>query len=107
MYGSNPSPVTAKSLSLVMDDRRAWERVTAGSRRLAAVAGAELRRRHRGQQFTPLWSAELEVVTDTERAGLRPGCRRAGPQDQRVYQGRGGGRSLFAGPLASREPHGA
>jgi hypothetical protein len=54
-----------------MDDRRAWERVTAGSRRLAAAVGAERRRRHRGQQFTPPWSAGPELVTDAERAYLR------------------------------------
>ena len=43
-----------------MDDRQEWERATAGSRHLAIVADAELRRRHPdpGQQIEPLRSAE-------------------------------------------------
>jgi hypothetical protein len=41
-----------------MDDRRAWEQITAGPRRLAVAADSELRRRHPGKQIEPLSSAE-------------------------------------------------
>jgi hypothetical protein len=54
----------------VMDDRRAWERATAGKRRLAVAADAELRRRHPGQRLRPLRSAELELPTGTQRNAL-------------------------------------
>jgi len=53
-----------------MDDRAKWERATARQRRLAIAADAELRRRHPGQPFEPLRSAEPEPITDTERQDL-------------------------------------
>ena len=46
------------SLAEVMDDRRAWEQVTAGPRRLAVAADSELRRRYPDKQIEPLRSAE-------------------------------------------------
>jgi hypothetical protein len=46
------------SLQQAMDDRRAWEQITAGPRRLAVAADSELRRRHPGKQIEPLRSAE-------------------------------------------------
>jgi len=45
-------------LAEAMDDRRAWEQVTAGPRRVAVAADSELRRRHPDQAIEPLRSAE-------------------------------------------------
>ena len=53
-----------------MADRQEWEHTTAGSRRLALAADAELRRRHPDQQTEPLCSAEPTTVNDTEREQL-------------------------------------
>jgi hypothetical protein len=46
------------SLAEAMDDRRAWEQITAGPRRLAVAADSELRRRNPDQPIEPLRSAE-------------------------------------------------
>jgi hypothetical protein len=48
-------------LSEVMDDRRLWDKLTEGSRRLAVQADSELRRRHPDQKIPPLQSAEPGV----------------------------------------------
>ena len=48
-----------------MTDRQEWEQATAGSRRLAIAADAELRRRYR--KIEPLRSAEPAPVSDAER----------------------------------------
>ena len=53
-----------------MADRAAWDTATRAQRHLAAAADAELRRRHPGQDFFPLRSAELEPATDSQRAEL-------------------------------------
>jgi len=45
-------------LEEAMDDRRAWEQITAGPRRLAVAADSELRRRYPDQPIEPLRSAE-------------------------------------------------
>lgn len=45
-------------LAEAMDDRRAWEQITAGPRRLAVAADSELRRRHPDKPIEPLRSAE-------------------------------------------------
>jgi hypothetical protein len=42
----------------VMTDRAEWEAATRQQRQLAVAADAELRRRHPGQYFAPLRSAE-------------------------------------------------
>ena len=52
-------------LEQTMETRREWERATEASRRLAVAADAELRRRHPGQRFEPLRSAE-PMVSDEE-----------------------------------------
>jgi hypothetical protein len=46
------------NLSEAMDDRRAWEQITAGPRRLAVAADSELRRRNPDKPIEPLRSAE-------------------------------------------------
>jgi conjugative relaxase-like TrwC/TraI family protein len=53
-----------------MADRQQWEQATRQQRQLAVAADAELRRRHPGQQFPPLRSAEPEPVAQEQRAEL-------------------------------------
>jgi len=61
-------------LAEAMDDRRAWEQITAGPRRLAVAADSELRRRNPGKPIEPLRSAEprapehYEITNPTEAA---------------------------------------
>jgi hypothetical protein len=52
-----------KVLAVTMDDRAAWERATRQQRQLAVAADTELRRRHPGQPWPPLRSAEPEPAT--------------------------------------------
>jgi hypothetical protein len=53
-----------------MADRADWDTATRAQRQLAVAADAELRRRHAGQSFAPLRSAEPEPATSAQRAGL-------------------------------------
>jgi hypothetical protein len=53
-----------------MADRVDWDRATRAQRQLAVAADAELRRRHLGQYFAPLRSAEPEPATQTQRGDL-------------------------------------
>ena len=54
----------------VMADRQDWEQATRRQRQLAVAADTELRRRHPGQQFPPLRSAEPEPATQAQRDEL-------------------------------------
>jgi hypothetical protein len=54
----------------VMDDRAEWDRATTQQRHLAMAADAELRRRHPGQRFEPLRSAEPEPATEAQHQQL-------------------------------------
>ena len=56
----------------VMADRQQWETATRQQRQLAVAADAELRRRHPGQQFPPLRSAEPEPATQATARRTRP-----------------------------------
>jgi hypothetical protein len=53
-----------------MADRADWDTATRAQRQLAVAADAELRRRHPGQYFSPLRSAEPEPATQTQRDDL-------------------------------------
>src|SRR5207245_2748018 len=53
-----------------MADRADWDQATRAQRQLAVAADAELRRRHPGQYFAPLRSAEPEPATGTQHAEL-------------------------------------
>ena len=70
-----------------MADRADWDQATRAQRQLAVAADAELRRRHPGQYFPPLRSAEPEPATAAQRdeLALTPDepARRGGPVDQR------------------------
>lgn len=52
------------TLEATMEDRRAWDQLTAGPRRLAVAADSELRRRHPDQPIELLRSAEARVPED-------------------------------------------
>jgi conjugative relaxase-like TrwC/TraI family protein len=49
-----------------MVDRADWDKATRAQRQLAVAADVELRRRHPGQYFTPLRSAESEPAIGTQ-----------------------------------------
>ena len=53
-------------LEEAMDDRRAWEQITAGPRRLAVAADSELRRRNPDKPIERLRSAEPRLPGDDE-----------------------------------------
>jgi hypothetical protein len=55
-----------------MADRQEWDHATAGSRRLAIAADAELRRRHPNQKIEPLRSSEPVPITDIGREQIHP-----------------------------------
>jgi hypothetical protein len=93
-------------LAGVMDDRRAWEQATASRRRLAVAADAELRRRHPGQHYPPLRSAEPGPVTSAERASLRLAPGEPVPEISGWISDLRAGRPRFARQLASRQASG-
>ena len=53
-----------------MADRADWDAATRAQRHLAVVADTELRRRHPGQHYPPLRSAEPRPATENQRAEL-------------------------------------
>jgi hypothetical protein len=55
-----------------MADRADWDKATRQQRHLAVAADAELRRRHPGQHYPPLRSAEPQPVTEAQRDELTP-----------------------------------
>ena len=57
-------------LSEAMEDRRLWDKLTEGSRRLAVQADSELRRRHPARKIRPLESAEPKAP---EQPAVEPG----------------------------------
>ena len=58
------------AFAAVMADRADWDAATRAQRHLAVAADAELRRRHPGQQYPPLRSAEPPPVTQAQRDEL-------------------------------------
>ena len=67
-----------------MADRADWDTATRAQRQLAVAADAELRRRHPGQYFSPLRSAEPEPATGTQRDELTLTPDRAARRDRPV-----------------------
>jgi hypothetical protein len=65
-----------------MADRADWDAATCAQRHLAVAADAELRRRHPGQHFPPLRSAEPEPATNSQRAELTPTAGQPGEMGQ-------------------------
>jgi hypothetical protein len=87
----------------VMDDRRAWEQATAGQRRMAVAADAELRCRHPRQRFRPLRSAEPEPISDTQRDALVLTAGDSIPAVDPWIQKLSADRAVFAEQLAHRQ----
>ncbi len=54
----------------IMADRSDWDAATCAQRHLAVAADAELRRRHPGQHYPPLRSAEPQPATQAQRDEL-------------------------------------
>ena len=92
----------------VMTDRTEWEAATRQQRQLAVAADAELRRRHPGQYFAPLRSAEPAPATGAQRAELTLTAGEAVHGDGPVDQGPGCGapdlRRSARGPAEREDP---
>ena len=87
----------------VMADRTEWDYTTRAQRQLAVAADAELRRRHPGQYYAPLRSAEPEPATAAQREELTA---TAGEQPGEMGQwikDLAAGHRTFAGRLADRQ----
>ena len=91
------------TFATAMADRADWDKATRAQRHLAVAADAELRRRHPGQYFAPLRSAEPEPATGTQRdeLTLTPDAP-PGEIDQQLT-GLAAGHRTFAGKLADRQ----
>lgn len=86
-----------------MADRADWENATVQQRHLAVAADAELHRRHPGQHYPPLRSAEPEPATDSQREEL---AMTAGEQTQelgRWIKDLAAAHRTFADRLADRQ----
>jgi AAA domain/TrwC relaxase len=70
-------------LSEVMVDRRLWDKLTEGSRRLAVQADSELRRRHPDRKIRPLESAEPKAP---EQPTVEPGWLAELNEQRRVFR---------------------
>ncbi len=87
----------------VMEDRAEWDAATRAQRHLAIAADAELRRRHPGQRFAPLRSAEPQPATDAERAELTLTAEEQIREMSQWIKDLAAGRRAFAGRLAERQ----
>lgn len=70
-------------LNEAMEDRRLWDKLTEGSRRLAVQADSELRRRYPDRKIRPLESAEPTVPGE---AVSRPGWLADLHEQRRVFR---------------------
>ena len=85
-----------------MADRADWEAATRAQRQLAVAADAELRRRHPGQYFSPLRSAEPGPATGAQRDQLTLTPDRPNEIDRWITDLAAGHRT-FVGKLADRQ----
>jgi hypothetical protein len=86
----------------VMADRAEWEAATRQQRQLAVAADAELRRRHPGQYFAPLRSAEPRPAA-AQRAELTLTAGEETPETGQWITDLAAGRRTFADRLADRQ----
>lgn len=89
------------TLEQAMDDRRDWEQITAGPRRLAVAADSELRRRHPDKPIEPLRSAEPHAPEDDQITKPQPEARPAEPPEWVTQLA--GQRQAFQEKLAERQ----
>ena len=87
----------------VMADRADWEQATRQQRHLAVAADAELRRRHPGQPFPPLRSAEPEPATPAQRDELTLTAEQPAADMGQWIKDLAAGHRTFAARLADRQ----
>ena len=86
-----------------MADRADWETATRAQRQLAVAADAELRRRHPGQPFAPLRSAEPQPATGAQRDELPLTPDQPPGETDQWIKDLAAGHRTFADRLADRE----
>jgi hypothetical protein len=86
-----------------MADRADWDTATRAQRQLAVAADAELRRRHPGQYFAPLRSAEPEPATAAQRDDLALTPDQPPGETGQWIKDLAAGHRIFAGQLADRQ----
>ncbi len=86
-----------------MADRADWEQATRAQRHLAVAADAELRRRHPGQHYPPLRSAEPEPATGAQRDELTLTTAKPPGETDQWIKDLAAGRQAFADKLADRQ----
>ena len=86
-----------------MADRADWDTATRAQRHLAVTADAELRRRHPGQYFSPLRSAEPEPATSAQRDELTLTPDQSPGETGQWIKDLTAGHRIFADRLADRQ----
>jgi hypothetical protein len=86
-----------------MADRADWDKATRAQRQLAVAADAELRRRHPGQYFPSLRSAEPEPATPAQRDGLTLSSGQTSGEVDQWIEDLAAGHRIFADRLADRQ----
>jgi hypothetical protein len=86
-----------------MADRADWDAATRAQRQLAVAADAKLRRRHPGQRFTPLRSAEPQPATQAESDELTLTPGQPIPEPGQWIKDLAAAHRTFAGTLAERQ----
>jgi hypothetical protein len=86
-----------------MTDRADWDTATLAQRQLAVAADAELRRRHPGQHFPPLRSAEPDPAPGTQRDELTLTPDQSPGEIDQWIKDLAAGHRTFAGKLADRQ----
>ena len=84
-------------------DRADWDAATRAQRQLAVAADAELRRRHPGQYFSPLRSAEPEPASAPESDDLALTPDQSPGETGQWIKDLAGRHRIFAGRLADRQ----
>jgi conjugative relaxase-like TrwC/TraI family protein len=86
-----------------MADRADWDTATRAQRHLAVAADTELRRRHPGQHYPPLRSAEPQPATHDQRDELTLTAGQPAPEPGQWIKDLAAARHTFAGALADRQ----
>jgi hypothetical protein len=86
-----------------MADRTEWDAATRRQRQLAVAADAEVRRRHPGQYFAPLRSAEPAPATGAQQAELTLTAGEQSIERGQWIKDLAAGRQPFADRLADRQ----
>jgi TrwC relaxase/AAA domain len=86
-----------------MADRADWDAATRTQRHMAVAADAELRRRHPGQHYAPLRSAEPQPATEAQRDELTLTAGQQIPEMGQWLKDLAAGHHTFANTLADRQ----